>query len=100
MSSSTKIDNSKKDISILRKGSTQGLEHALSAARMYWIIFTVTGKKFSLSQRYNEANSYLFVNWKEIYKFKVKGFQIVATPLCLGNISKDWTIDNMKKNLD
>ena len=49
MSSSTKIDNSKKDISILRKGSTQGLEHALSAARMYWIIFTVTGKKFSLS---------------------------------------------------
>ena len=46
---------------------------------------------------YNEANSYLFVNGTEIYKFKAKDSEIVATPLCLGNISKDWLIDNMKK---
>ena len=31
MSSSTKIDNKKKDILILCKGPTQGLEHTLSA---------------------------------------------------------------------
>ena len=31
MSSSTKIDNRKKDILILGKGPTQGLEHTLSA---------------------------------------------------------------------
>ena len=31
-------------------------------------------------------------------KFKAKDSEIVATPLCLGNISKDWSIDNMKKN--
>ena len=35
MSSSTKIDNKKKDILILGKGPTQGLEHALSARKMY-----------------------------------------------------------------
>ena len=46
---------------------------------------------------YNGANSYLFVNGKEIIKFKAKDFEILATPSCLGNISKDWTVDNMKK---
>ena len=39
----------------------------------------------------------MFVNGIEIYKFKAKDSEIVATPLCLGNISKDWSIDNMKK---
>ena len=46
---------------------------------------------------YNRAISYLFANGTEIYKFKSKGCEIVATPLCLGNISKDWSEDNMKK---
>ena len=46
---------------------------------------------------YNEANSYLFVNGKEIVKFKAKDSEIVACPLCLGNISKDWSTDNTKK---
>ena len=39
----------------------------------------------------------MFGNGTEIYKFKAKNFEIVATPLCLGNISKDWSLDNMKK---
>ena len=47
---------------------------------------------------YNGANSYLFVNGTEIYKFKAKDSKIVESPLCLGNISKDWSTDNMKKN--
>ena len=64
---------------------------------MYSINFTVTKKKFYLSLHYNGVNSYLFVNGIEIYKFKAKDSEIVATPLCLGNISKDWSIDNMKK---
>ena len=58
---------------------------------------TVTKTKFCLSLHYNEANSYLFVNGTEIYKFKAKNSEIVASPLCLENISKDWSIDNMKK---
>ena len=89
MSSSTKIDNRKRDILILGKSPTQGLEHTLSAEKMYSINFTVTGNKFCLSLHYNGANSYLFVNDTEIIKFKAKDSEIVATPLCLGNISKD-----------
>ena len=64
---------------------------------MYSINFTVTNIKFCLSLHYNGANSYLFVNGTEIYKFKAKDSEIVASPLCLGNISKDWSADNMKK---
>ena len=36
-------------------------------------------------------------NGTEIYKCKAKDSEIVASPLCLGIISKDWSIDNMKK---
>ena len=43
------------------------------------------------------ANSYLFVNGIEIYKFKAKDSEIVVGPVCLGNISKDWSVDNIKK---
>ena len=46
---------------------------------------------------YNGANTCLFVNGTEIYKFKAKDSEIVASPLCLGNISKDWLVDNMKR---
>ena len=97
MTSSSHIDNKKKDILVLGKEPTQGLEHTLTAEKMYSINFTVTNKKFCLSLHYNEANSYLFVNGKEIYKFKAKDPEFVATPLCLGNISKDLSVDNMKK---
>ena len=86
MSSSVHVDNKKKDILILGKGPTQGLEHTLTAEKMYSINFTVTRKKFCLSLHYNGANSYLFVNGTKICKFKAKDSEIVATPLCLGNI--------------
>ena len=39
----------------------------------------------------------MFVNGTEIYKFKAKDSEIVASPLCLGKISKDWSTDDMKK---
>ena len=64
---------------------------------MYSINFTAKNKKFCLSLHCNGANSYLFANGKETVKFKVKDSEIVASPLCLGNISKDWSRDNMKK---
>ena len=50
-----------------------------------------------LKVAFNGANSYLFVNVKEIVKFKGKDSEIVASLLCLGNISKDWSVNNMKK---
>ena len=39
----------------------------------------------------------MFVNGTEIIKFKAKNSEIHPYPLCLGNISKDWSVDNMKK---
>ena len=66
MSSFAHIDNKKKDILVLGKGPTQGLEHTLTAEKMYSINFTVTKKIFCLSLHYNGANSYLFVNGTEI----------------------------------
>ena len=46
---------------------------------------------------YNGDNSYLFVNGAEIYKFKAKDPEIIVTPLCLGNVSKDFSLYRMKK---
>ena len=48
MSSSTKIDNRKKDISILGKSPTQRLEHTLAAEKMYSINFTENNKTFCI----------------------------------------------------
>ena len=97
MSSSSKIDNRKKDILFLGKGRTQGLDHTLSAEKLYSINFDKKNTKFCLSLHYNGANSYLFINGTEIIKFKTKDLEILAYSLCLGNISKDWSQDNMKK---
>ena len=70
MTSSPHIDNKKKDILVLGFGPTQGIEHTLTAEKIYSINFTVTKKEFCLSLHCNGTNSYLFVNGTEIYKFK------------------------------
>ena len=98
MSSSTKIDNKGKDILILGIGPTQGLgKHSLSAEKMHSINFTKVNTKFCLSLHYNGANSYLFVNGTKIHQFKAKDFMINPNNLCLGNVSKDFSMSNMKK---
>ena len=98
MSSSTNLNNKGKDILILGLGPTQRLgEHSLSAEKVYSINFTKINTKFCLSLHYNGANSYLFVNGKEIHKFKAKDSMIVPNNLCLGNVSKDFSASNMKK---
>ena len=45
----------------------------------------------------DKVNSYIFINGVEIYKFKAKNFEINAAPLCLGNVSKDFSVGNMRK---
>ena len=48
MSFSAHIDNNdykKKDILVLKIGPTQGLEHTITAEKMYFINFTVTKKE-------------------------------------------------------
>ena len=45
----------------------------------------------------NGSNSLLFVNAAKIYQFKAKDSEMKGYALCLGNISKDFTLNNMKK---
>ena len=49
-------------------------------------MYSIMNKKFCLSLHYNGANSYLFVNGTEIYKFKEKDFEIFVGEICLRNI--------------
>ena len=61
------------------------------------ISFSEQHKKIFLSLHYNGANSYVLANGVDIYKFKAKDSEIDVAPLCLGSISKDFSVDNMKK---
>ena len=66
MCSSVHIDNTGKDILILGKGPTQGLDDTtLTAKAKYTISFRQSGKRFVLILHYNGSNSFLFVNAKE-----------------------------------
>ena len=98
MSSSVHGNNRTKNILVLGKDFMQGLDNTtIYAEKLYSTNFTKTNTKFWLSFHYNGPNSYLFVNDTEIHKFKTKDSEILATPLCLGNVSRDFSIDNMKK---
>ena len=63
----------------------------------YSINFSRSKIKFCLSLHYNGSNSFLFVNATKIHHFKARGSEIKKYPLYLGNISKDFTANNMKK---
>ena len=95
MTSSPHFNNKKKNILILGKGLMQGLKHTLTVEKLYSINFPKENTKFCLSFHYNGPNSYLFVNGTEI--IKAKDSEIAAYPLCLGNKSKDLSLDNMTK---
>ena len=64
---------------------------------MYLIKFTKENTKFCLSLHYNGRNSYSFVNGKKIQKYAAKDSEIDLYELCLGNISKGWSVDNIEK---
>ena len=97
-SSSVHFDHKNKDILILGEGPTQGLDDTtLIAETRYPIYFVHTRKRFVLSLHYNGSNSFLFVNARIIYLFKSKDSKTKDYALCLGNISKYFTINNMKK---
>ena len=98
MSSSVHVDNKRKDILILGEGPTQGLDDtALTAEAKYPINLTQSGKRFVLHLHYNGNNSFLFVNGTKVYQFQAKDSKIKDYSLCLGNVSKDFTINNMTK---
>ena len=98
MSSSVYANNKTKSILVLDIDFAQGLDNTtIYTEKLYSIDFTENNNKFCLSLHYNGTNSYLFVNGTEVHKFKAKDAEIETTPLCLGNISKEVSVDNMKK---
>ena len=98
MRSSVHFDNKEKYIFILGEGTTQILDDTtLTAEAKYPINFTKSGKKFVTSLQYNGSNSFLFVNDTKVYQLKAENSEIKDYPLCLGNVSKFFTINNIKK---
>ena len=67
---------------------------------MYEINFIGTKRRFCLSLHYNGANSYLFVNGVEIFKFKAKDSEVIPNAVRLGNVSKDFSASNLKEKQD
>ena len=91
-------DYKKKDILTVGKGPTVGLDNtAMTAEAEYFINFSVQKKEFSLSLHFSGKNSFLFVNGVKICQFRAKDSELNAYPLRLTNISKEFTVDNMKK---
>ena len=97
MSSSVHANYKTKSILILGERCARGLEDTtFYVEKMYSINFTATRKNNCLSLHYNRDNSYLLLT--EIIQFKAKDSEIVANPLCLVNISEDFSSANMTKN--
>ena len=98
ISSSVHDNNKNEDILIFVKGQTQGLDNTtITAEAEYSINFFKITKKFCLSLHYNGSKSFLFVNGIKIYQFKAKDSEIKRYTLYLENISKIFSVDNMKK---
>ena len=98
MCSSVHANNKNKDVLILGKGQTQGLDNTtLTAEAEYSMNFSRSQRKVCLSLHYNGKNSFLFVTATKIHQLKAEDSEIKKYPLCLGNISKDFSVDNMKK---
>ena len=98
MSSSVHVDKEGKYFLILVEGTTQGLDDTtLTTEAKYPISFTQSGKRFVLSLYYNGSNSFLFVNATKAYQFETRNSEIKDYAMCLGNVSKDFTTNNMKK---
>ena len=95
MSSSVNVDNKKNDILIFGKGST--LNTTLTTKEKYPINFTQSGQRYVLGLHCNGCISFSIVNTTKLYHFKAKNSEIKDYALCLGNISKDFTINNMTK---
>ena len=98
MNSSVPIDDKKRDILILGKDPTQGVDDTtLTAEAQYSVNFSRSNRKNCLSMHYNGNNSFLYVNAIKIYRFKAKDSEIKQYPLCLGNISGDSSANNMDR---
>ena len=88
LSNSVHATNKTQNILILGHGLTQKVNNTtIYAEKTYSLNFSAKNKIFCLSLLYNDDNSYLFVNGKEVTKFKAKKSEVKANQLTLGSIS-------------
>ena len=87
-SNSIHATNKTQNILILGHGLPQKVNNTtIYAEKIYSPDFSAENKIFCLSLHYNGDDSYLFVNGKEVTKFKAKKSKIKANQLTLGSIS-------------
>ena len=92
-SSSSHSDNRKNNFLILGEGPAYGINGSFgSPEKKFDINFSKVNTKFCLSLHYNVGNSYLFVNVKEIFKFKADNKNVnFPTQFCLRSISNGFS---------
>ena len=91
MSNSRQKTNKTQSVLILGRGLIQKINDTKTYAKiMYSPNFTVDNKTFCLSLYYNGDDSYLFVNGKEVTKFKAKNSELIKHSMCLGGLSLDY----------
>ena len=92
-SSSSHADNRKNNSLILGEGPTFRIKVSFgSVEKMFSINSSRPNTKFCLSLHYNADNNYLFVNRKEIFKFKADNKNVnFPTQFCLGSISNGFS---------
>ena len=90
LSGSRHSSNKTQNILVLEKDFIQKINNTtIYAEKMYSPNFTLDDKILCLSLYYSD-NSYLFVNGKEVCKFKTKNSELKKYNLCLESISKDY----------
>ena len=70
---------------------------AIIVEAKYSVNITKSRNKICLSLHYNTDNRFLYVNGVKIYQFKANLSEIKSYLLCLRNMSKYFTVDNIKK---
>ena len=97
-SSTHHTDNrKKKDIPILGEVLTDGLDDTtITVEATYSANITRSRKKICFSLNYNVASSFSYANGVKIFQFKAKDYEIKLYSLCFENISKNFTVDDMK----
>ena len=98
-SSSSHTDNQKNNFLILSEGDTFGINGRFGTPeKTYNINFGKAKTKFCLSLPCNGDNSCLFVNGKEIYKFKANNGDVdFPAQFCLGSISNKFSLFESKE---
>ena len=92
-------DNNEKGILVFGEGPTQGLDDiTIMTEAKYSITFSRSQRKLCLSLHYNGSNSFLLVNTTKVNQFKAKDSEVKPYPLCLGNISRYFSVNSVIRN--